>query len=63
MYLHSVYVSIEHTVMQQHLQQFTMVTRCSHLFRPLSDHALFRIKEKPYNRLNVKMGRDLIRWT
>jgi len=52
------YIYIEHTVMQQHNLQFTMVTSVGFLFRPSSDHVSFRIKEKPFNRLNVKMGRD-----
>ena len=57
------YIFIEHTVMQQHHQQFTMVTRFGPLFRPSSDHASFRIKEKPYSCLNIKMGRDLVHMT
>jgi len=31
--VYSVYEFIEHTVMQQHYQQFTMVARFGHLFR------------------------------
>ena len=45
--------------MQQYHQQLTMVTSFGLLFRPSSDYASFGITEKPYNRLNVKMGRDL----
>ena len=56
-------VFVEHTVMQQHNQQFTVVTRFGNLFRPSSDHASFRIKEKPYSHLNVKMGRFLVPMT
>jgi len=37
-----------------------MVTSFGLLVRPSSDHASFRIKEKPYDHLNVKMGRDFI---
>jgi len=37
-----------------------MVTSFGLLFRPSSDHASFRIKEKPNIHLNVKMGRDLV---
>jgi len=40
-----------------------MVTRFGPLFRPSSDHASFRIKEKPYSCLNIKMGRDLVHMT
>jgi hypothetical protein len=60
MYLYSVYVFIEHIIMQQHHQQFTMVTGFGCLCRPSSDRASSRIQEKPYSHLNVKMGRDLI---
>jgi len=36
-----------------------MLTSFGLLFSPSSDPAAFRIKEKPHNLLNVKMGRDL----
>ena len=52
------YIFIEYTVMQQHHQRFTMVTSFILRFRPSSENESFRIKEKPHNRLNVKMGRD-----
>jgi len=45
--------------MQQHRQQHSMLTSFGLLFSPSSDPAAFRIKEKPHNLLNVKMGRDL----
>jgi hypothetical protein len=37
-----------------------MVTSFGLLFRPLSEDAPFRIKEKLYHHLNVKMGRGLV---
>jgi hypothetical protein len=37
---------IEYTVMQQHHQQFTMVSIHGLLLRPPSDRELFKIKEK-----------------
>ena len=46
--------------MQQYHQQFTTVTSLVPLLRTTSDHsASLRIKEKPYDRLKYKMGRDL----
>jgi hypothetical protein len=53
------YIFIEHTIMQQHHQQVTMVTSFVILFRPSSENESFRIKEKLHSRLNVKMGRYL----
>jgi hypothetical protein len=46
--------------MQQHHQQFAMIASFSLLFMPSSDHASFRVKEKPHNLLNVEMGKDLV---
>jgi len=40
--------------MQKRNPKFTMVTISDLLFRPPSDHASFRIKENPYNRLYIK---------
>jgi len=40
-----------------------MVNTFGFLFRPSSEHASFRIKEKPNNGLNIKMGRDLVPFT
>jgi hypothetical protein len=37
---------IEYTVMQQHHQQFTMVSSHGHQFKPSSGRELFKIKEK-----------------
>jgi hypothetical protein len=39
---------IEYTVIQQHDQQFTMVSSHGLLFRPSSDRELFKIKQKNY---------------
>ena len=51
--LHRLYIFLELTVMQHH-QQVTMVTSFGLLFRPSSDYASFRIKEKPHNFLMSK---------
>jgi hypothetical protein len=40
--------------MQQRHQQFTLVTSFGLLFRPLSEDAPFRIKEKLYDHFNIK---------
>jgi hypothetical protein len=50
---------IENTAIQCH-EEFTIVTSFGLLFRPSSDDSSFGIKEKPYNRHNVKTERDIV---
>ena len=57
--LRLLYIFSDLTIMQQDHQQVTVVTSFGLLFRPSSDHASLRVKEKSHSLLNVKMGRDL----